>query len=258
MSRSAIARTLGIQAGLAALTLAHLCAQEGGVAPPDRAAIERGTGLYASNCSFCHGSQGRGSGQAPSLARGQLFSQDPTGNAVAAIIREGRPSKGMPSFSGLPQQTITDIIAYLRSRVLEARGVVPETALLVGDANAGRAYFNGAGQCSTCHSPTRDLAGIGTKYTPLTLTVAFLTPAATKPVQVKVTLPSGQAISGNLRYLDGFVVSIDDTAGDYHSWYRDKVKSVDVSDPLAQHRAQLARYTDTDIHNLLAYLVTLK
>jgi hypothetical protein len=90
------------------------------------------------------------------------------------------------------------------------------------------------------------------------LTIAFLTPTTGKPVQVKVMLPSGQAISGSMRYLDGFVVSIDDSSGQYRSFYRENVKSVDVSDPLAAHKAQLARYTDTDIHNLLAYLVTLK
>jgi cytochrome c oxidase cbb3-type subunit III len=90
------------------------------------------------------------------------------------------------------------------------------------------------------------------------VTIAFLTPTTGKPVQVKVTLPSGEAIAGSLRDLDGFVVSMDDTSGQYRSFYRENVKSVEVSDPLAPHRAQLARYTDTDIHNLLAYLVTLK
>jgi hypothetical protein len=136
--------------------------------------------------------------------------------------------------------------------------MLPETALLVGDAQAGQIYFSGEGRCNTCHSPTGDLAGIGAKYSPLALTVAFLTPTTAKPIQVKVTLPSGQAVSGALRYLDGFAVSISDSTGEYHSWYRENVKVVDVSDPLAAHRAQLAKYTDTDIHNLLAYLVTLK
>ena len=177
---------------------------------------------------------------------------------LRAIIREGRPSKGMPAFSGLSRQDISDIIAYLRSRVQEARGILPETALLVGDAKAGQVYFNGVGQCHTCHSPTGDLAGIGARYTPLALTIAFLTPTTRKPVQVKVTLPSGEAVSGSLRDLDGFVVSMDDISGQYRSFYRENVKSVDVSDPLAAHKDQLARYTDTDIHNLLAYLVTLK
>jgi len=92
----------------------------------------------------------------------------------------------------------------------------------------------------------------------LALTAAFLTPAATKPVEVRVTPFSGAPITGKLRYLDEFVVSLDDASGEYRTWAREYTKSVDVIDPLAQHLALLAKYSDTDIHNLLAYLVTLK
>jgi len=257
MSRIVTAWIHGTWMAMAALAAAHLHAQSRGGLPPDAAAVQRGTGLYSANCSFCHGTGGRGSAQAPSLARDELFSQERAAGTLATI-REGRPSRAMPAFSGLSEQNLSDILAYLRTRVREARGMLPETALLVGDAAAGKAYFNGEGRCNTCHSPTGDLARIGAKYTPLPLTVAFLTPATAKPVRIKVTLPSGQTISGTLRYLDGFAVSLTDRSGEYYSWYRENVKAVDVSDPLAAHRAQLARYTDTDIHNLLAYLVTLK
>jgi mono/diheme cytochrome c family protein len=235
-----------------------LLAQGRGGPPPDAAAVERGAGLYNSNCSFCHGSQGRGSEQAPSLLRNPLFGQDRKGEPIIAAMKEGRPGKGMPSFKTLPEQDASDIVAYLRSRLMEARGILPETALLVGDAKAGQAYFSGAGRCSSCHSASGDLAGVGTRLNPLALAVAFLTPAAKKPVTVKVTTPTGQTVSGNLRYIDEFVVSLDDSSGEYHSWSRDNLKSVVVSDPLAGHKEQLARYSDTDIHNLLAYLVTLK
>jgi cytochrome c oxidase cbb3-type subunit 3 len=242
---------------LTAVSAGQLWAQGRGGPPPDPAAVERGTGLYAANCSFCHGSRAGGSQQAPNLARNQLYNQDHLAETVATI-REGRTTKGMPSFAALSEQNITDIVAYLRSRVASARNMLPETALLVGDAKSGQAYFNGEGRCSTCHSATGDLAHVGAKYSPLPLTVAFLTPTTTKATQVKVTLPSGQVVSGTLRYVDGFAVSLSDSSGEYYSWYRDNVKAVDVLDPLGEHRALLAKYTDTDIHNLLAYLVTLK
>ena len=164
----------------------------------------------------------------------------------------------MPSFASLPPQQLSDIVAFLHARLLETRGKrLPETALLVGDAKAGEAYFNGAGKCSTCHSPTGDLAGIGAKSQPLALTTSFLTPPA-KPIQVTVTLPSGETISGTLEYLDEFTVSMMDSSGMYRSWPRERVKSVNVVDPLAAHKQLLSMYTDKDIHNLLAYLVTLK
>jgi cytochrome c oxidase cbb3-type subunit 3 len=149
-------------------------------------------------------------------------------------------------------------VAFLHARIQQVRGTrLPETALLVGDPKAGLAYFNGAGKCSTCHSPTGDLAHIGTKDQPLALTTSFLTPPA-KPSQVTVVLPSGQTVQGKLEYLDEFTVSLVDDAGVYHTWPRDRTKSVTVVDPLAAHKALLTMYTDKDIHDLLAYLVTLK
>src|SRR5258708_14884805 len=151
-----------------ALTLSHVWSQEGrgggrGGPPPDPVSAERGRGAYSANCSFCHGPQASGTDQAPSLVRNQLLNQDNNGDVLGPIIRQGRPSKGMPAFAALPAQSITDIIAFLRTRAMEARGVVPETALLVGDAKAGQAYFNGAGGCNKCHSVTGDLARVRTK-----------------------------------------------------------------------------------------------
>jgi cytochrome c oxidase cbb3-type subunit III len=251
-------RLCSIGVTLAALTAASLGAQGRGGPPLDPAAVDRGKGVFSANCSFCHGSQAQGTDQAPGLVRNTLVNQDRNGDVLGPFIKAGRPSKGMPAFSAFPPETIADIIAFLRSRVLAARGMLPETALLVGDAKAGEAYFNGAGQCRTCHSPTGDLSGIGTKYRPMALTMAFLTPAVTKPVEVKVTPSSGPPVAGKLRYLDEFVVSMDDVSGEYRTWTRENTRSVQVFDPLAQHLALLAKYSDTDIHNLLAYLVTLK
>jgi cytochrome c oxidase cbb3-type subunit 3 len=245
---------------LLALTGGHLNAQRSGPpVPVDPASAERGKGLYASNCAFCHGTQGTGTEQAPSLVRNFLVGQDRNGEVLGPVIKAGRPTMGMPAFVSLQPGDISDLVALLHLRSAEGRGGgVPETALLTGDAKAGEAYFNGTGKCNSCHSPAGDLKGIGKKYTPLPLTIAFLTPVTKKPVGVKVVLPSGETASGTLRYIDEFTVSMDDTAGEYRSWSRDAVKSVDVMDPLAPHRAMLIRYTDPDIRNLLAYLVTFK
>ena len=242
----------------AALTAATLSAQGRGGLAPDPAAVERGKGVFSANCSFCHGPQAQGTDQAPSLVRNTFLNQDRNGEILGPMLKEGRPSKGMPAFASLSAETVADISAFLRSRVIDGRGMLPETALLVGDAKAGQAYFNGAGGCHTCHSATGDLARIGTKYRPLALTAAFLTPAATKLIEVKVTPLSGPSASGKLRYLDEFIVSLEDPNGEHLSWNRESTKSVEVLDPLAKHRNLLAVYSDKDIHDLLAYLVTLK
>jgi cytochrome c oxidase cbb3-type subunit 3 len=224
----------------------------------DQAAAERGKGNFSSSCSFCHGSLATGTEQAPNLLRSPLVFQDHNGDTLGPFLKQGRPTLGMPAFPTLSPEQAADIAAFLHSRIQETRGKrLPETALLVGDPKAGLAYFNGAGKCSTCHSPTGDLAHIGSKDQPLALTTAFLTPPA-KPLHVKIVLPSGQTVSGKLEYLDEFTVSLTDDSGVYHTWPRDRTKSVDVVDPLAAHKAMLPIYTDKDIHDLLAYLVTLK
>jgi mono/diheme cytochrome c family protein len=261
MSGIARIRLYGVEVLLLVLTAAQLGAQRPGPppVPVDPAAAERGKALYSPNCSFCHGSQGTGTEQAPSLVRNFLVTQDRSGEVIGPVIKDGRPAAGMPAFASLQPAEIADLVAYLHLRNSEVRGGgLPETALLTGDAKAGQAYFNGTGKCNTCHSVTGDLKVIGSKYTPLPLTIAFLTPTTNKPVQVKVTQPSGKTVSGVLKDIDEFVVSLTDSGGEYHSWSRETLRSAEVMDPLAPHRAMLIKYTDPDIRNLLAYLVTLK
>ncbi len=225
---------------------------------PSAASVERGKIVFGANCAFCHGSQATGTEQAPSLVRSPLVRQDVNGNVLTPVIKAGRPTLGMPSFASLSPEQIANIIAFLHARAAEARGRgVSESALLVGDANEGKTYFTHGGGCTGCHSATGDLAHIGTKYSPLNLTMSFLTPAS-RPLQAKVTLPSGETVSGTVDYIDEFAVTLTDASGEHHTWFRDALRSVAVIDPLAAHQELLAKYTDADIHNLLAYLVTLK
>ena len=236
-----------------ALTLLRTSAQQ-----PGNDAIERGRNAFGANCGFCHGAQANGTEQAPSLTRSRLVRQDQNGEVLGPMIKAGRPTLGMPAFASLPPQQITDIVAFLHARAKESRGVViPETAMIVGNAESGKAFFNGQGRCSTCHSVTGDLGGIGSKLTPMVLTTSFLTPPP-QPLQVKVSLPSGETVSGKLDYLDEFTVSLIEPSKAYRSWSRRNCKSVEIIDPLDGHKKLLPQYTDDQIHNLVAYLVTLK
>jgi cytochrome c oxidase cbb3-type subunit III len=224
----------------------------------DSAAVERGRELFASNCGFCHGAQAMGTEQAPPLARNRLTAQDRNGEILRPIIQAGRPSQGMPAFPSLTSAQISDIVSFLHVRAREIRGPrVPEESLLIGNAHTGEVYFNGAGNCSKCHSAAGDLKGIANKYSPLLLVTAFLTPRP-QPIRVNVVQHSGEALSGVLIYADEFVVSFRDSAGEYRSFSRNTLRSVKIDDPLAMHKEQMARYSDDDIHNLLAYLITLK
>jgi cytochrome c oxidase cbb3-type subunit III len=229
-------------------------------AAPDKKAIERGQKLFQPACGFCHGNDATGS-RGPDLVRSPLVTHDEGGNLIGPVLKNGRVDKGMPAFPYNNEQ-VADIAAFLHEQLAVALrsnhvpGDYPLAKLLTGNADAGKAYFNGAGGCNACHSPTGDLAGIAKKYSPINLEARFLYPSGVRR-SVTVTLPSGEKASGTLAHLDEFSVALRDGTGWYRSWPRDQVK-VEVKDPLEKHRELLGKYTDADVHNLFAYLETLK
>ncbi|MBV9771052.1 MAG: c-type cytochrome [Bryobacterales bacterium] len=236
-------------------------------AVPDAAAVERGQKVFSVNCAFCHGTTAQGGDTGPDLVRSPLALDDERGDKIGPVVEQGRPGKGMPAFHFLADQ-IQDIAAFLRSRQQAAidRNAYSILNIVTGDREKGREYFNSAGRCNTCHSPTGDLAGIAKKYDAVTLQSRFLYPrigpgSNNSPhpgAQATVTLASGKSFSGTLDYLDDFNVALRDASGEYHSFSRDARLKVDIRDPLAAHAELLKQYTDADMHNLLAYLVTLQ
>ncbi len=234
----------------------------------DPAAFERGGKVFATYCAGCHGVAGKGGPGAPDLIRSVLVLDDEKGILIAPVIREGRPDKGMPKLP-LSESQIADVVAWLHVRTYSAghRGTYTYGDVVTGNAQKGEAYFNGAGKCNTCHSPTGDLAGIAKKYDAFSLQARWLQPRGrsrreqtpTAATQVTVILPNGDATSGTLDRIDDFTVSLRDSSGQFHSFNRDgDTPKVEVHDPLKAHTDLLRQYTDADIHNLTAYLVTLK
>jgi mono/diheme cytochrome c family protein len=232
---------------------------------PDAAAVERGQKIFVGNCGFCHGTTAQGGDGGPDLVRSPLALDDERGDKIGPVIEQGRPSKGMPAFH-LPVEQILDIAAFLRSRQQAAidRNAYSILNVVTGNSEKGREYFHGAGRCHSCHSATGDLAGIAKKYDAATLQSRMLYPrprSADDPSgrpEVTVTLAQGPSVSGTLEYLDDFNVALRDSSGEYHSFSRNARLKVELHDPLAVHAELLKKYTDADIHNLLAYLVTLK
>jgi len=235
----------------------------------DAATLERGKTTFVAQCAACHGSNAKGGENGPDLIRSVQVIDDDNGNLIGPIVRGARQAQGMPKFD-ISQGQLSDIVAFLHEGVRAAaeRGTYKILNIVTGNAGAGEAYFNGAGKCNTCHSPTGDLKGIGAKYDPITLQGRFLMPVGGRtanqrrtiaPIVVTVMLPSGLSFKGTLERIDDFTVSLTDTNGDYHSFARNgAVPKVDLKDPLKTHYDMLAKYTDADMHNLTAYLVTLK
>jgi cytochrome c oxidase cbb3-type subunit III len=227
-------------------------------------AAQRGAQLFRQNCAVCHAEDLTG-GRGPDLIRSTLVRHDKGGDLIAPVVTNGRPDRGMPSFPFTTAQ-VSDLVAFIDSQLnlfdLHTRvpggypNDIPASRLATGSAEAGKAFFYGAGGCSKCHSPTGDLAGIANKYNPPDLETHFLYPSGV-PSTATVTLPSGKTFEGTLLLNDGFNVAIQDKDGWYHSWPRSSVK-LEVHDALAAHAALLGKYTDADLHNMFTYLETLK
>jgi mono/diheme cytochrome c family protein len=220
-----------------------------------------GEGLFAQNCAFCHGKDAEGGETGPDLTQSRLVRGDRTGDAITQVIREGRPDNKMPAFN-FSTQEIRGIIAFIHAREAEAiarpggRRGVAVADLQTGNLEAGRRYFEGAGGCVKCHSATGDLAGVASRFEGLQLEERMLYPRdATR--HVIVTLPSGEKISGVVAYLDEFTVALRDTHGTYRAWPTSRVHYT-VQSPVDGHVDLFGKYTDDDIHNLMAYLQTLR
>jgi mono/diheme cytochrome c family protein len=241
-----------------------LVAAQGG--PTDRqkvdpASAQRGRTVYAAQCINCHGSTAKGGPNGPDLIRSTAVLRDRLGSHIGPAMR-ATPAAHQAS---LTAAEIVDLSHFLRDRVEAiARNRTPTAPIdvLTGDPEAGRVYFYGAGRCNTCHSPTGDFADLRSR-TPdaLTLQQRLLFPSlvrSTKQVEVTVTPSNGAPVSGTLVRLDNFTVALRDGSGDYRSFTRVPGVRVDVRDPLAAHRELLDQYTDDTIHDVVAYLWTLK
>jgi cytochrome c oxidase cbb3-type subunit 3 len=237
--------------------------------PADPAALERGKALYGVNCNFCHGSDARGGEGGPNLLRSELVLNDEKGELIAPVIQNGRGE--MPRLN-LNAQQISDVAAFLHSFKVGGYDVSRMTppSILTGDAKAGEVEFQK--KCASCHSATGDLKGIASRITdPKILQNTFLLPGGggsgrgsqspvnVPPTTATVTLASGQKAQGRLVRIDDFIVVIADTDGAQRSFRRDgETPKVEIHDPLKPHRDLLPKYTDTEIHDLTSFLVTLK
>jgi len=237
----------------------------------DPAAIDRGKAIYGVQCAFCHGSDARGGEGGPNLLRSELVLNDQKGELIAPVVQNGRIDAGMPKFP-LTNAQIEDIAAFVHSFRVGGYDISrnrPPT-ILVGDAKAGQSYFQQ--KCASCHSVTGDLKGIGLKFEdPKQLQNYFLIPGGGRggfgggapsnipPTTVTVTSASGQKLEGRLNRIDDFIVIFTQADGTQRSVRRDgDTPKIEIHDPLKPHKDLLPEYTDKNIHDLTAYLVTVK
>jgi cytochrome c oxidase cbb3-type subunit 3 len=231
--------------------------------------VKAGEAAFVAQCGFCHGRDSQGA-EGPDLTRSPLVADDVRGDKLIPVIRGGRPEKGMPAFT-LSTTELAAIVAFIHDAKSKAeslvggRRTVDADDLLTGDAEAGKSYFNGTGGCATCHSVAGAFATVGARFQGLELVQRMLYPrsgrgAGPAPVgpDVTVTTRAGEVVTGKLAHRDEFTISLTDADGWNRSFPLVSVKVSGGEDPLRAHVEQLRRYTDRDMHNLYAYLQTLR
>lgn len=242
--------------------------QPGGSAPLTKVLVNTdpsslahaGGALFHQKCAFCHGRDAMGGEDGPDLTQSKLVLADRGGDKIGPVVLHGRPGTKMPAFN-FSEEEIQQIVDFLDARITDAslhpgkRRGVAVADLQTGNAAAGKAYFNGAGGCAKCHSPTGDLARVAERYQGLQLEERMLYPRGARS-KVTVTLPSGEKVSGTLAYRDEFTIGLRDSSGQYRSWETARVR-YQVDSPVDAHAELLSKYSDDDIHNLMAYLQTL-
>jgi cytochrome c553 len=236
----------------------------------DSAAADRGRHVWAVECITCHGAQARGTDNGPNLIRSMVVLRDRFGSQLGPFLKKGHPLQSGAPASSLSDTQIVDLTHFLRQRIndtLRGSVVFIPQEVVTGDAKAGEAYFSGAGTCATCHSPTGDLRGIAARVpSPVDLQQRMLFPtgrgrgAGPNPNAITVTLTpaAGPVQSGVLVAMDDFYVTYRDASGTPRVVKRSADLKVTKKDPLQPHHELLRHITDTNIHDLVAYLVTLK
>ena len=246
----------------------------------DAATIARGKTLYQINCRACHGGDLRGGDiGGPNLLRSQLVLNDQHGELLVPLVKTGRQNPGMPPMPALPlaEEDVKAIAEYVHSvaATMRGQGSPPpgeeiELNIVVGDAAAGEKYF--AARCASCHSTSGDMKGIGERIaSPLQLQNTWITGGGgrgrggaaagpvSRPVTVSVAMQDGSKVEGRLVRIDDFYVVVGLENGTTRTIRRaGDTPKVTIDDPLEGHRKLLTAYTDKDIHDVTAYLVTLK
>jgi mono/diheme cytochrome c family protein len=246
----------------------------------DGEAAERGKATYIAECITCHGPKGRGGADSlppkqkgSDLVRSLVVLKDRYGATIGEFLKKGHPMQSGKLSSSLSGPQIIDLAHFLHLKVNDTLRSGPYSApinVLTGNKKDGETFFNGAGGCNKCHSVTGDLAGIGNKYDPVMLQQKTMFPrtfgfgnrqarvATPKPTTVSVTPAGGKTVTGTLVHLDDFNVALRDASGEYYSWKRNASLKVVKNDPYQAHADLLDKYTDKNMHDIVAYLESIK
>lgn len=234
--------------------------------------LARGKSLYDVNCATCHATDLRGvpAKNGPNLLREEATMRDQQGERVAASLTGHKPP------ISLPQTDSVAIAEYIHSvqATMGGQGSPPGRNpvgltynVLIGDPKAGEMAFGKL--CSSCHSVTGDLKGIGAKYEEdaKALQNTWVSGGrgggrgGGRTGTGTVTLANGQKLEGRITRKDDFLVVLVLADGTRRSIALDNGVKVEVRDPQEAHKKMILVMDDPEdrnMHNITAYLATIR
>jgi cytochrome c oxidase cbb3-type subunit 3 len=230
-------------------------------AKPDKEAARRGAPRFQQNCAFCHGPQARGA-TGPSLITSEVVLGDDHGEHIVPYVKKGRPDKGMPAFESMPESALKEIAEFLHMQVEQVanRGGYKVLNILVGNKEKGKAYVEG--HCLSCHT-AKSFMHIANRFrSPEQLQRRWIWPSRgsdpKRAVTATVKTRDGATLAGPAVQVSDFRIVVADAAGQKHTIERESGVRVEIKDPLAAHEEIIPTLSNDDMHNVTAWLASLK
>ena len=220
-------------------------------------AIEAGRARFLEACSACHGTDGGGAGQGPSLIDG-LAVRRASGERLFDAIRNGVPNSAMPPFA------FSDEVTWQLAAFVHSLGAPAIDLRVPGDAEAGNALFFGKAACSNCHRIRGqggvlgpDLTNIGASRRLDQLKESLFDPAnriADGYTPVTLTLENGEKNRAVARNHNNYSAQVFDAKGKLHLLRAKDLKRLAFEEKSWMPADYRTRLGETEIQNLLAFL----
>jgi putative heme-binding domain-containing protein len=213
--------------------------------------------VFESTCSACHGLDGRGGERGPDISSRPQIVQMPD-LELMEVLRNGRPSGGMPAFAALGDTQLRSVMSYLRFLQGERAD-----AAIPGDAAKGKTIFFGKGRCADCHMTQgqggflgSDLSAFAAALSAEEIRKKILTPREDANHLTTLTLGNGAKIAGIVRNEDNFSIQLQSLDGTFHFIARPDIFATEASTGPIMPNNYATLLTSGEFDDLVKYLAT--
>ena len=261
MRRGRYSRALYLRLSLLLVSGALLAQTPDNPLAADANAASAGNSVFRLYCTPCHGIRGQG-GRGPDLTKG-VYSSGERDSDLFRSISNGVPGTDMSGFGGdIIPDDVWRIVAYIRSIARH------DTTPVSGDRTRGETLFWNKGACGACHIVRGRGGRSGPELTRIGVqrSLAYLRDAIVDPnkevapgwATIVVTRRDGTKLTGIERGFDNFSAQLIDLGGNYYSFLRADVASIERENRSVMPSDYGTRLTAAEIDDLLAYLVSLR